>query len=264
MKILSFGNSKALPTYRHLLLSAYKHNHQKSHDFIFYTDDPEITLVEGAEVKHYSFGEADLLPYFRHKPCMFLQAIEDFPNETLFYLDSDILLGRRFDPEKLLEGKEFKYPLLPHHTLNWDPYHKKGFTQKVWEHIKDQSHLTLTTEGWEAVQACCVAFNSSHKDFILNWHFQTKLSQSGHDEFMYNALFRFKEFENLGKIHINYPNDTAFPWAGPLFWERYKQYEKLENHFFWHEPACFYTPNTSDIMFYHGCQYLDSLNTHNK
>ena len=264
MKVISYGNSKALPTYKHLLLSAFKLGHQKLNDFIFYTEEPDINYIEGAEVKKYSFGDIDLLPYYRHKPCMLLQAIEDFPNEDLIYLDSDIILGKRFNPEKLLEGKEFKHPLLPSHTLNWDSHHKEGFAQLVWEHIEDQTDLTPTIEGWDAVQACCVAFNSSHKDFLLDWNRRTLEFQSGDDEQIYNATFKFKEFENLGKIHINYPNDDVYPWALTLFWERQQQYEELENHFFNYQLACLNTDNTSDVMFYHGCQNLIELNIYNK
>ena len=264
MKVISYGNSKALTTYKHLLLSAYNHGHQKLNEFIFYTEEPDISYIEGAEVRKYSFGDVDLLPYYRHKPCMLLQAIKDFPDENLIYLDSDIILGRRFNPEELLKGKEFNHPLLPHHPLNWDPHHKGGFTQLVWNHLENQTGLTPTPDGWEAVQACCVAFNSSHKDFLLDWNRRVLDFSSGDDEQIYNATFEFKPFENLGKIHVNYPNDQAYPWSPPVFWERLKQYEELENHFFQYSLACLNTDNTSDIMFYHGCQDPIQLNQHNK
>lgn len=262
MKIISFGDAKVIPIYEHLITSAFRFGHNLNHEFIFYTNDKNITSIKGVTIKYFEVPKVTRRFVF-HKPNILLQATKEFPNEDLLYLDVDILLGKRFNPEKMLQGKQFTHPLVAHHTLNWDPSHRNGVL-----HILNQTHsqinpkhIPIAKMDWEWVQTCCIAFNSSHKSFLEKWKdtcYSYHENYTG-DEAAYNSLFNFQPFENLGKIHVNFPNIQAFKGSEETFWDRVKKYEQLENHYFWYDLACLNTPNTSQIMFYHGCQYLDKL-----
>ena len=264
MKIISFGDKKVIPIYKFLLKSAYKYGYHHKHEFIFYTNDKSITEIKGAQLKHFDIPKVTRRFVF-HKPNILLKSIKDFPNETLLYLDVDILLGKRFNPDKILEGKKFDYPLAPHHTLNWETSHRNGVMLTINEALNPgQNSIKWPPMDWEWVQTCCLIYNSSHYDFLFNWKTicYNPANKFTGDEAALNSLFKFKSFENLGKIHINYPNIDASPEQEKIFWEKFNQYEELENHFFMgYQPPSMNTPNTSDIMFYHGCQDLKSLKT---
>lgn len=266
MKIISFGDAKVIPVYKHLILSAVKFGHHLNHEFVFYTNDKSITNIEGATIKYFEVPKVTRRFVF-HKPNILLQATKEFPNENLLYLDVDIILGKRFDPDKLLEGKDLKYPLCPHHTLNWDIPHRNGVMCMINEVLNPgENDKQWPPMNWEWVQTNCVMFNSSHESFLTKWKdtcYKSHEFFTG-DEAVYNSLFNFKSFENLGKIHINWPYVEAFPGADNLFWNLVRDFEEEENKSYTYEDLkCFCTPNTSNIMFYHGCQDLDQLKRFN-
>lgn len=263
MRIISFCNKQAYIPYTYLIKSAEKQGFLETHQFVLYTigfkvenPHPKVTY------KQISLDVSNKPESARRvKPFVLLQALKDFEDEAMLYLDTDHFLGKRFDPKSLLnKASTLIIPLASFHPCNLDPNWKKGLVDKINYALNSSYELEYT-------QTNVILFGKESKSFLRKWsnlclnpQYTNKLNFPNYaagDEIVYNSILcRTNGKLNLGQCHLNITahNKTYLDIA--------KYSEEHENHF--HNigiPECKII-NTSTIMFYHGCKDPNLLEKH--
>lgn len=104
-----------------------------------------------------------------YKPSIILDAIDVFGGDILFF-DTDIIIGRRFDLNRLVHDNE--YPLLS--FGNWDyPFRTTGFINGEYENFCNEEHLMgyfgVKSRSMNYVYTCMISLNEKCRDIILEW-----------------------------------------------------------------------------------------------
>lgn len=209
------------------------------------------------------------------KPKILLDLLSKFENETFCFIDVDVVVGKRLDFNKLLQGKNFTYPLGGHHYCEvpflYDYFSDGTAIHYVTNALCDYLGVDVKSDvigdtkiignSCRYIQNCFILFNNSHYDFILEWDSicDNKFLRSKQkfyfpfpDETVFNVLlWKYKVTETLGFIHTNCHT-----------FEAYKKGE--ENHFIQNELLIDNHPpslviNSQDLMYYHGNKNLEEL-----
>jgi len=121
IKILAYSDKN----YEYQIDSLIKSLNMRGHDnieFIYYTVGFDSELEYKNLTKKFWPLNPDMQRFPYYKPGICLDAIRTFGGNIVF-LDSDVIIGRRFDPEYFLHNNE--YPLLS--VGNWElPYYFRG------------------------------------------------------------------------------------------------------------------------------------------
>jgi hypothetical protein len=264
MKIISFCDKRAYEPYKYLIKSAEKHDFLSKYEFILYTvgfkvEDPHPKVL----YKEFPCTLALTNPEHtrRIKPQILLQSLEDFQDEDMLYIDTDHLLGKRFNPKLLLNRtKSLLIPLAGYHCCNLDQGWKNSLLAKI--------NTTLSTSyNFDYTQTNIVLYNLESRSFLLKWKklcldetYTKNLSffnYAAGDEIVYNSILGMTNSNlNLGQIHINIQVKGTYHFDVVDFSER------MENHFNNKGiPECRIL-NTSTIMFYHGGKNPEQLKTY--
>lgn len=103
-----------------------------------------------------------------YKPTILLDAIDTFGGEFLF-LDTDIIVGRRFNINKFKHNKP--YPILS--VGNWDyPFvcsYENGEYKNVCDETNLMNYFGVKGRTMNYVYTCIISFNENCRDFILEW-----------------------------------------------------------------------------------------------
>lgn len=261
MKIISFCDKRAYGPYKYLIRSAGKNGFLDKYEFILYTvgfkvEDPHPRVL----YKEFPCTLALTNPEHtrRIKPQILLQSLKDFPNESLLYIDTDHLLGKRFNPELLLNrAKSLLIPLAGYHCCNLELGWKSSLLAKI--------NSTLNTSyDFDYTQTNIILYSLESKSFLLKWEklcldqtYTNKLSfpdYAAGDEIIYNSILGTTGSNlNLGQVHINVLAKGTYHFDVMDF------SEKVENHFNNKGVTECRVLNTSTIMFYHGCKDLKIL-----
>lgn len=256
MKIITFGDLKSTKLLWTLAESLRFCDLKDKHKIIYYSIGYDSDFVhEKVITKKIDIGKIRFHNYrdFQFmKPRVLIYSIFDFPEENNFvYLDLDILLGKRFDPDKLVLDNDLdnsEFPLCPKHTLN-----RNGFdlTQKL-----IQNHYSLVNNNFifeELIQNCFILYNRKHLEFLKEWNdlcysdwYCDKLfitfwnHHSGDESILWYLFIKYKFEKNLGYI---YNNKCADVWIDHIENNRgqWISCEEIE--------SC--VDNTDDIQFYH-------------
>lgn len=162
-----------------------------------------------------------------YKPRILLDLLDRFPGYPAYcFIDSDAIVGRRIDFNKLLEGKTFDFPLSSHHSFElpftWntlaDGTVRYNTTNQLCNYYNipasvDTDTAEMLGQSMRYVQNCFILFKESHRDFIEEWQSICEnkyLWKDYHhnypyqDETAYNVLlWKYKASESLGFILIN-------------------------------------------------------------
>jgi lipopolysaccharide biosynthesis glycosyltransferase len=103
-----------------------------------------------------------------YKPSILLDAIDYFGGNFLF-LDTDIIVGRRFNKDKFIHN--FNYPLLS--IGNWDYPFVCKLVDNEYQNVCDETNLMkyfgVARRSMNYVYTCIISFNESCRDFIFEW-----------------------------------------------------------------------------------------------
>jgi hypothetical protein len=197
-----------------------------------------------------------------YKPHIIIDSIERFGDEKFIYVDTDILFGKRFSIDKIINNSDF--PLMSSGNWNFPFIYQRGL---IVDESNLMSHFNITNEmrSMTYVYACFISYNKSCYDIILEWKglcFDDFLLSKGkyyfplNDETSINViLWRRGISKNLGRIFLNThrfdyikyveENENVYGEGGNvgLFGDDFARCE-----------------NSSDIMLYHGTKDTDDIN----
>ena len=143
-----------------------------------------------------------------YKPSILLDAIDTFGGKFLF-LDTDMIVGRRFDISKI--DHDYDFPLLS--QGNWD----YPFVSISGENSCDEQNLMkyfgVEKRTMNYVYSCMVSFNDKCRDIILEWASMCdnkyllknrSIFLPFHDETPINIILWKRGINiNLGRIYLN-------------------------------------------------------------
>jgi hypothetical protein len=260
MRIISFCNKQAYAPYEYLIKSAEKLGFTEKHQFTLYTVDFEVSSPHPQVT--YKYIPLEILSEPEHarriKPSILLQALKDFQDESMLYLDTDHIIGKRFNPDLLLsKASTLITPLASYHTCNLEPNWKKGLVNKI-------NYVLGTNYDFTYTQTNVVLFGQESKSFIEKWAklcltspYTEKLNFTNYpagDEIVYNSILcRVNGKLNLGQCHANVVTHNKYYFHLMEFGEKY---ENMYNNPGMTDVRIL---NTSDIMVYHGCKNIDLL-----
>jgi len=184
-----------------------------------------------------------------YKPILLLDALNYYDN--VVFLDSDIIVGKRFDLSKFYH--EYNYPLAS--IGNWDkPYSfviHDGKEMRFDEH-KLMNYISVTSKSMSYVYSCFMSVNRKCIDFLKEW-----------EEFCSN----FYLLENRQSFYP-FQDETSF---NVLLWKRgcTKNYGRIYLNTLYFDPLEFveekegfkgnvysvpeqFVDNSSNVVFYHG------------
>ena len=187
-----------------------------------------------------------------YKPSIFLDVLERTDTKDFIFLDSDIIVGKRFDISKFKH--HYDYPLAS--IGNWDkPYAYMNYSsghQEIFDEKKLMNYLGVKENSMSYVYSCFMSINDKCTDFLKEWKsfcensYLLENSQSYYpfqDETSFNVLLWKRESTfNYGRTYLN-----------TLFCDPLKFVEESENY----QGNVFNTPeqycdNSSNVVFYHG------------
>jgi hypothetical protein len=203
----------------------------------------------------YRYFPKKILPNLNFlKPSILLKSLDDYKEEKNFiFLDSDITIGKRFDPYKISSsmGELPISPFGPYET----PYTFRTFEDgTVQNYTPDllMNYLNVPDRSCRYVQNCLICYNRNHSDFILEWEsisLNKFLLQKYweyfpfQDETSFNVLlWKYLSKQNLGHIFVNTHKSSTYKLV-----ESSEIYElEIDNN------PYEYCKYSGDVMFYHG------------
>lgn len=281
MNIVTYANKKyepyVLTLYESLKLT--RPNFLKEDTFIYYGVGfhPQLKEKNVVNLTFPSPENPNRLEFI--KPKILLDVLHKFENETFCFIDADIIVGKRLDFNKLLQGKNFIYPLGGHQYCEipylYDQYPNGDITYYTTNALCEYLgvDVKVTIEGTPTVkgnscryiQNCFILFNNSHYDFILEWDSicsnkflrKNKQQQTYYlpypDETVFNTLlWKYKVTETLGFIHTNCHTFEAYKKGEE---NNFLQNELLIPN---HPPSLVF--DAQNLMYYHG--YKNTEETH--
>jgi len=239
--------------------------------FVFYglNYTPEL---KGENLYNYKFNTYKKLPRLNFwKPRILIDLLSKFPEEDNFcFIDADVLVGKRLDFDKLLEGKTFNYPLSPSHNTYeipfcWTQYPNgttihhttnglcEYFNIPVRAHISPQTYIEGNSCHY--TQTCLILYNRSHLNFLLEWASMCEyeflwgsnslINYPYQDETAFNTLlWKYKSTETLDPVYVNVHTFEAYKKGEETL--QLTQQNLIEGH------DWSYVYNINDLMLYHG------------
>jgi lipopolysaccharide biosynthesis glycosyltransferase len=200
-----------------------------------------------------------------YKPAILLDAIDTFGGNILF-LDTDIIIGKRFNIDKLIHNNN--YPLLS--CGNWDyPFACKIHSDNTYSNVINEEKLIkyfgVNNRSMNYVYTCMVSLNEKCRDIILEWKSMCEnefLMQNQEEYYPFKdetpmniILWKRGITENYGRIYLN-----------TLHFNPLKYIEDNENivgdpsiNFGIFGSDLMRCENSSNIMFYHGIKDKEEL-----
>ncbi len=195
-----------------------------------------------------------------YKPSIILEHLDRFGGKALF-LDTDIVIGKRFDMSKFENGND--YPLLP--NGNWAyPFAFEGSIK--YDETTLMEYFGVSERSMEYVYSNIISFSEKCRDFIMEWKSicdnqyllsKRKVYFPFPDETAVNiVLWKRNAKRNLGRVYLN-----------TLDFEPFEYVE--ENEGIKGDPSINYgimgsdllrCDNSSNIMLYHGIKDESVLN----
>jgi len=270
MIIITYGNrayeAYAYNLYRSLTLT--RKDFIENYTFVYYGIGYRPNL-EGTNVVNIAFPfpeNPDRLEFM--KPKILLDVLTKFKNETICFIDADVIVGKRLNFKKLLENKTFEYPLGGHQYCEI-PYIYTAYpdgtttyftTNALCEYlgvnvkVYMDGNPRIEGNSCRYIQNCFILFNDKHYEFILEWNSicENKFLRSKQvhyfpypDETVFNTLlWKYNVTETLGFIHTNCHTFDAYV--------RGEQSTNLNNKLLTegHTPSL--VVNNDTLMYYHG------------
>jgi len=228
-------------------------------ELVYYTIDFKSTIEYPNLIKKYWKKDITKPRFEYYKPDILLDALDSFDDNDFIFLDSDIIVGKRFDINNLKHN--FDFPMTS--VGNWD----QPFQLEYFEYCKEirfdewmlMEYLGVKERSMNYVYSCFMSFNRKCIDFLKEWKSfcnnsylmeKRKFYYPFHDETSFNVLLWKRRFnKNYGRIYFN-----------TLYFEALKFVEETEEF----QGRVFsvpeqYTDNTSYIIFYHGIKDHNEL-----
>jgi hypothetical protein len=263
MKIV-FYSDKNYEYQAKVLIESIIINGKSQIDMIYYTIGFNSELTYPNLIKKYITID-DKKPKFEYyKPTIILDSIDSFGGDILF-LDTDIIVGRRFDLNKLKHN--FTFPLLS--SGNWDyPFickYEDGEYKNVCDETNLMQYFGIKNRTMNYVYTCIISINDKCRDFILEW-------QSICDnQFLLDNRSYFFPFPDETPMNIilwrrNISNSLGRVYLNTLEFEPLKYIEENDNVIGDNNinmgilgSDLMRCENSSDIMFYHGIKDINEL-----
>jgi hypothetical protein len=257
MRIVFFSDEKYLHVVRNFITSCIPVCQEYDFTFYsvnFYRKDLFKEFVFKIDVKHWTCNTNLPNPNF-YKPSILLKTLDDYPGENDFcFIDSDIVLGKRFDASKMIGDKKFELPLSPFGPFEL-PYTYRTYSDGTQENFTPDllmKYFNVPEKTMRYVQNCLILYKRSHYDFLLEWesmclnrfllreHWRYYSFQ---DETAFNVmLWKYKASETLGHIFVNTHKFSTFRMVE----ETSLNQTPIENN------PYEYCHDSSRVMFYHG------------
>jgi alpha-N-acetylglucosamine transferase len=186
-----------------------------------------------------------------YKPSLLLDALKDY--DKVIFLDSDIIVGRRFETSKF--DHDFDYPLASYGNWEypWAIIYRDGEKLMINED-KLMKSLDVKERSMYYVYSCFMSVNRKCIDFLKEWESfcinpyfleNREIYYPFQDETSFNVLLWKRNCtQNYGRIFLN----TLY--SDPLEFVEDKVNDGFEGRVY-SVPEQF-VDNSSDIMFYHG------------
>ncbi len=228
-------------------------------DLVYYTLGFDSTIIHSRLIKK-PFELDNKLPKFEYyKPGILLDVIENTDTKEFIFLDSDIIVGKRFDLTKFKHS--YDYPLAS--RGNWDqPYAYFDYnhgSREIFNENKLKEYLGVRSKSMEYVYSCFMSVNEKCVDFLKEWKsfcnnsYLLENRQSYypfHDETSFNVLLQKRGGSvNYGRIYLN----TLF--SAPL--EFVEDHEHFQGDVF--GVPVQYCGDSSEVVFYHGVKARGEL-----
>ena len=227
-------------------------------DYLYYTIGFNSTIEHPNLIKKRWETNTNIPRFEYYKPTLLLDALKDYNN--VIFLDSDIIIGRRFDLSKF--DHDFDYPLTSYGNWEfpWAINYQDGKEILVNEE-RLMNCLCVKERSMHYVYSCFMSVNRNCIDFLKDWeHFcnnpylleNRNIFYPFQDETSFNVLLWKKECtKNYGRIFLN-----------TLYFDPLEFVENEENNDF--EGRVYsvpeqYVDKASNIMFYHGLKNKDEL-----
>jgi hypothetical protein len=169
-------------------------------DMVYYTIGFTSDLEYPNLTKRY-FPKSDTKTKFEfYKPAILIDAIDTYPGYLLF-LDTDIIMGHRFNPKMFMVDTD--YPMLS--FGNWDfPFICK-FEDGKYNNVCDESNLmkyfNIPKRTMNYVYTCVIALNEKCRDFVLEW----------------KSVCENEYLQSYGSFYYPFPDETAL---NVILWRR--------------------------------------------
>lgn len=207
MKIIFYSDSK-YEYQASALIESINLNVYDDVQMIYYTIGFESSLCEKNLTKRVYPIDISKKNFEFYKPSIMLDAIDTFGTGDYLFLDTDILVGKKFSIEKLKNENDFPmFPLgvweFPFIIVNDIIYDESGLMK----------YMGVDKRSMIYIYSCLCSFNEKCRDVILEWksvcdnQFLTcdiKYYLPFKDETPINViLWRRRIDKNLGKIFLN-------------------------------------------------------------
>jgi autotransporter strand-loop-strand O-heptosyltransferase len=194
-----------------------------------------------------------------YKPNIILEHLDRFGGNSL-YLDTDIIVGRRFDID-LFENKN-DYPLLA--NGNWSyPFAFKG--TETYDESALMNYFGVSERSMDYVYSNIISFSEKCRDFIMEWKSicdnqyllsKRKMYFPFPDETAINVvLWKRNAKRNLGRIYLNTLEFEPFEYVEEN--DGIKGNPEINNGIMGSD--LLRCDNSSKIMLYHGIKDKDVL-----
>jgi hypothetical protein len=199
-----------------------------------------------------------------YKPEIILDALVDHPE--VIYMDSDILLGKRFNPESL-KNSDLEHPLCCKGPLEyvWAWYtevDENGEEKTVRCEVENlMSYLSVEKRTSPYMWTCMISCNRKCIPFLQEWksmHEDENLKKTPrfyfpfHDETSFNALYWKKKYkETLDLIFLNTEKFSSLHKVETV--NDFSYHNRNYHELFTQDTSIYETcENSSIVQFYHG------------
>lgn len=237
------------------LISSINLNIKEDVQIIYYTLGFESYINENNLTKRI-FPIDPLKKNFElYKPSIMLDAIDTFGEGDYLFLDSDIMVSKKFSIDKIKNSNSF--PLFPIGVWNF-PFLYNG--DIIYDESKLMKYMGVDKRSMDYIYSCLCSFNERCRDVILEWKSVCDNQFLSHSDEVY---FPFKDEtpinvilwrrgidKNLGKIFLNtneYDKIVLSEESNLNKDTRLDYLNKVEEFYL------------DDIIFYHGVKEKETL-----
>lgn len=254
MKIIFYSDSK-YEYQANALIESINLNVDEDVQMIYYTIGFESSLCGKNLIKRVYPIDLSKKNFEFYKPSIMLDAIDTFGDGDYLFLDTDILVGKKFSIEKLKNENDF--PMFP--TGVWEfPFF--WVNEVIYDESRLMKYMGVDKRSMMYIYSCLCSFNEKCRDVILEW------KSVCDNQFLINSQNLYFPFKDETPINVILWRRGIDKNLGRIFLNNH-EYDKIvlseENKFnkdividYFNKAEEIYL---DEIIFYHGVKEKETL-----